>query len=247
MKKLLFAAVSALAVAGVKAADSTEFGVMKVPSTASTTVVAVPWLASGTGDSSVKVADLVLTSGLAAGDELYSYSNGAYSGAWHLVKGTDDVLRWEPFTITDGDKTVISAGGDDATLTRGQAIVLKRKSSPITDGFSIMGKPASSSATVALGTGKNVYSLVAPPTTASESVDVNDSNAMVWSNLDKGELLLIASGSGTSSAINYTYSKAQKKWMNPTTGSTVGITIPRGTGVWFVSKGTTVGKTVEFK
>jgi len=241
MKKLLFSAVCALAISGVALAtvDSTQFGILKVPSSQAQTIVSVPWLASATTNAPVKIADFVLTAGLNIGDELkwYDPSTGNYQ-VWRLVTlmGGDGNSRGWMVGIPVGgygDRPKVPNG-----LERGQAIILHRNT-PIADCFYIMGKPTTDEASVALGTGGNVYSLVAPPKVTA--TDVN--TGMTWTNIDKTDELIIPKTDGT--ITRYTRMKmtnGEYKWVNPNTGSADGILIPVGQGAWFRSVGTTADK-----
>jgi len=247
MKKILFSAISAFAVGAVVAADSTQFGVLKVPSTARETIVSVPWLESTTGDSAVCVSNLVLTSGLSEGDELLAYKGTSYDG-WVLTKGSDNVLYWNPSTNVKVGETSVSAGADKAQLTRGQAIILRRKGT-ITDGFCIMGKPATTVAEdLALSSGTSAspsFSLIAPPNIkvvddALAPVDAN--NDLTWYNLKPGKDELIVAKSDGDGFTSYIWTG--KRWMDANGGTTA--VIPAGMGAWFKSIDETSSKSVKW-
>jgi len=236
MKKLLFTAVSALAIAGVAvAADSTEFGVLYVPSTDKETIVSVPWLESGTGNDDVKVADLVLTSGLEAavdggyaGDQLMYYpGSGTTYQCWVLVEDSaTHVKSWQPGNTVTAGGISTAPGAANATLARGQAIILKRNRSGIDKGFYIMGKPAASEAgSINLPSGSKETSacaLIAPSKTTATKLD-----DMTWTNLaTRKDYVVIGMDMYMWSGTNWKLNGTVK---NPE--------IPAGEGVWFVSRG----------
>lgn len=242
MKKIFTSLVSVLALALVaRAADSTEFGVLKVPSSLSQTIVSVPWLESATNDTAVAVSNLVLTACLTAGDELlwYNPTEKKYA-AWKLKAGEDSVLYWDSVTEVSISGVTVSAPADDATIARGQAIILVRQN-PTTYGyFYIMGKPATVTETGAQSLPDGVfdapvYTLIAPPTTGT--IDFNDSNAVVWSNVGSNDYMTV------SSTETYNWDPVGSQWYKYVkTGrrkkpTIVGVTNFVGQGVWYVSRG----------
>jgi len=250
MKKILFSAVSALAVAAAFAEGvaSTEFGVLKVPSSVQKTIVSVPWLKSDTGSSSVCVSDMVLTAGLCAGDllKVYRPSTGKYD-SWVLAE-KEGVLYWASVNQQGDGYSGNSESPDTATVDRGGAFILDRCGKPssgprvLTGGFCIMGKPASLSQSekvldLAGGTSSApVYTLIAPPV-------VTDANAndFKWSGLKAGkDNLLVCGLDGTIKS----YLWSGKQWKDSAGGNTA--TIKAGTGVWFMSKDNTGDKSVQW-
>lgn len=235
MKKLLFTAVSALAIAGAAVAvDSTQFGVLPVVSSASNTVVSVPWLESGTGSDNVKVADLVLTAGLSNGDELRLYDGSSYSQFWRLENN-----QWVAGTKV-GDGGTEPSGNDQTTIARGKALMLIRTNPG--NVFYIMGKPAAltdAEKTLALASGTKdapAYSLIAPPTV--DDVDANDTSKFTWTNMKAGKDHLYIGSLSTGSAIK-DYVWSGKRWKDAD-GNTV-VPIKSGTGFWFKSTDNTTG------
>lgn len=226
MKKIIFSAVSALALAAfADGVNSTEFGVMQVPSSEAQTIVAVPWLESGTGTANVAVSNLVLTAGLNKGDKLSLYD------------GSDFVCSW----VLNSSKQWIADDPDYTDIPRGKALMLVR-TAPIASCFYIMGKPATLSAqesTLSLAAGSGikadaVYSLIATPTTSAVAP-----NSLTWSGLTAGSDKLVI---GTDSSMTVlTWKGDTKKW--GTGGDTA---LPLGTGMWFKSQGTGT-KTVSWQ
>jgi len=243
MKKILFTAVSALALAAfADGVNSTEFGVLKVPSSAKETVVAVPWLQSGTGSASVKVADLVLTASFSEGDQLMFYdgSQGQYTGGWVLkVDETSGALKWKGQAIVT-TKGTIPAGSDETQIPRGSALMLKREVSTGAE-FYIMGKPTSGTGSQTMGAG---YSLVAPPSVSN--TDVNE--GVTWSNIEAGDQLYVPTSDNKMITLTYRtgdnggwgkVNPESHKWEK--TG-----TINAGMGAWFKNNGSGSGKSFSF-
>jgi len=243
MNKLFLSAVSVFAIAGIAvAADSTQFGVLKVPSTAAQTIVSVPWLESTTTDKAVAVSNLVLTAGLTKGDTLkwYDSSAGDYK-VWTLVE-KDGVKYWSSPTMVSGSGADPTADPATQGIARGQAIILTR--SVYAEGFYIMGKPATTTAeplTLPNGSMKSpVWALIAPPNVGE--TDVN--SGLSWANLVGWSDQLIIYANGVPETLTWTGSM----WASQQHSTGKGITIPAGQGAWFCGRGTAASgnKTVSW-
>jgi len=240
MNKLFLSAVSSLAIVGVAiAADSTQFGVFFVPSVATNTIVAVPWLKSGTGSDPVRVADLVLTAGLEAahdgylGDELKYYSGNNTYLVWRLLADSQGVKYWSGGNMVNDNVVSDVPNAQDQSVVRGQAIILKRANPE--NGFYIMGKPADATAAdMTLPAG--AYSLIAPPNLTD--TDVN--TGLTWvgvGEVNKDYLYIPSPNAGEAMDI-YKYSPTDPAgWKNTKTGVKGGV-IKAGVGAWFYTKGT---------
>jgi len=224
MKKILFTAVSALAIGAAIAADSTQFGVLRVPSSTAQTIVAVPWAESSTDGSNVSVSNLVLTAGLTDGDELLYYKGGTGYESWVLSGG-----QWTPGNNATENGVTKSKNASDQRIPPGKAIILKRQN-PSSDGFCIMGKPTTAAASMELPSGQ--YSLIAPPTVNADGWAIN--GAGHWSGLQSAKETLSIPNPTTGIMDTYRYIGSQ--WKNTKTGATDAL-IPVGTGAWFYSSG----------
>lgn len=127
MKKLLALVLSASAIAAMAdVVGSNEIGTLEITSTLKNTVVAVPFGTLGASVDTIKPSDLVLTTGLTAGDQLYVFKDGAYQ-AWLLESS-----GWSPVANssigTDGLPTA-TAGSADTTVNTGSGFWLVRGSS----------------------------------------------------------------------------------------------------------------------
>lgn len=128
MKLRLMMGVCALAAATALGADvmgRNVCGLMNVPSDAKVTMIAVPWVTVGGEADAMKVADLVKTDTLSAGDELYYYDGSVYR-CWKLQGGA-----WQPTTVTlkDAKGNDLSVQTPDASyaLPRGKGLFLVRQ------------------------------------------------------------------------------------------------------------------------
>ena len=235
-----------LIAAGVAFADNTTtgantYGVLRVDSSAAETIVAVPWVgASSDGSASIQVADIVKTANLNNGDELYAYIGGEFK-AWILNDNT-----WTPQHIVNSDGPANTAGSASQTLTRGQAILLRRKA-PIANCFYVFGQVASTSTaelTIAVGTPETpAYTLIAPPVDA-EIADLNTIIEYKSGTPLTGDIIFVAASSGKSGLMtDYHWNGTEwGKYQRATTmgGSetfVAGLSIPVGEGAWYVSKG----------
>lgn len=243
MKKsilLVTALVAAQAAFAETAEPSNAFGLLRVDSTLTNTIVAVPWLdlSGNSNPSAVSVADIVKTANLTAGDKLSVYkSDGTYE-VWELVNGA-----WSPVT------TVAEGGSSAATTAAGRTVALGSafwlyRQNPTTSGgaavpFYLYGQVPASAATTTVTAGTAaapVWNLVANASDAAVAL-----NSLPGSSTD--EIYIVADGNPTM----YTYKDGQG-WGCTTrvTGANgrpvnrwtiTDKTIPKGTGFWYVSKG----------
>jgi len=229
MKKIICTAVSALALAAfADGVNSTEFGVLTVPSSSMETIVGVPWLASGTGTDPVKVADLVLTASFVAGDELLLYSGSSYTAAWVLTND-GGTLKWKGQDIVT-TKGKIPGGDDNTPISRGSALMLKRINSSAGN-FYVMGKPASAEGGTLSGipggsADTTAFTLIAPART--QDTNVGD---LTFTGLKSMSDYIIVDAAVGLRTLTYT----SKGWYNPKTKAYNDVSIPAGKGFWFRS------------
>ena len=231
MKKLLTIAFAASAFAA--AADSTvagnEVGVLKVTSSLKNTVVAVPFTELGGGN--VCVSNIVKTANLAAGDELYVYSGGAYK-AWVLTVGGDSALYWNAVGTASisADGTLPHGSGpaaDSTTLAPGNAIWLVRNgtSRDLSVPFYVYGGYTSVSQSVTAGTkSAPAWNLVANPTAAAATPSV----------ASPAKLDMVCVPNGTAVPTKYIYNGSA--WQGSAGAGPLPAIAP-GQGFWYVSKG----------
>ena len=235
-------AVSAAMATDVEGLTSDTYGWIKVNSSATNTIIAVPWLNVGGGN--VEVAKLVKTDTLTTGDWLYWY-NGSNYYAWQLTE-TACVKAWTPTgTVTEG----MTFTAPDATfgLAKGQALFIQR--SDTTKDIYLYGQYASGDVAVAVAGGGETpaYTLIANPRTAE--VDLNSSAAVTMTGTPNAEDKILVPGTDGAISKEYTYAngawgyntkttiRVGNKDINKLTRTTTNVTLPVGRGVWYVSKG----------
>ena len=239
--------VCALAASAAMATDvpgltSETLGWVKVNSSATNTIISVPWLNVGGGN--VEVAKLVKTDTLTVNDWLYWYDGSVYY-AWQLTE-TAGVKSWTP-TGTTKDNMTFTSPGASFGLQRGLALFIQRQDT--TKDIYLYGQYTNGTAavTVAGGGETPAYTLIANPRTVD--VDLNSSAAVTMSGTpNAGDKILVP---GTDGAISKEYTYADGAWgfntktsftvgtrtINKLTRTTTGVTLPAGRGVWYVSKG----------
>lgn len=241
MKLRLMMGVCALAAATALGADvmgRNVCGLMNVPSGAKVTMIAVPWVTVGGSADAMKVADLVKTDTLSAGDELYYYDGSVYR-CWKLQGGA-----WQPTTVTlkDAKGNDLSVQTPDASyaLPRGKGLFLVRQDA--TKEIWLYGQHSTApiSVAVAAGTaGTPAYTMIANPN--AEAYDLNTKGVGGAA----GDQILLGDGGTT------LYTRTETAWTRKTDvtktiggvartfkkDTTEGVVIPAGTGAWYVSKG----------
>lgn len=154
-------AVAAAALATDVLTDAKTLGWMRVDSALPITAVGVPWTDVGDPANNVKVADLVKTDNLTAGDNLYVYNNGDWT--FYTLSGG----AWVAGTTANGSVTATAGDPSEATIARGQALYLERQNpteNAVAKPFWVYGAVGSEIATTTL-TGGTKY-LVASPKAA---------------------------------------------------------------------------------
>lgn len=241
MKLRLMMGVCALAAATALGADvmgRNVCGLMNVPSGAKVTMIAVPWVTVGGEADAMKVADLVKTDTLSAGDELYYYDGSVYR-CWKLLGGA-----WQPTTVTlkDAKGNDLSVQTPDASyaLPRGKGLFLVRQDA--TKEIWLYGQHSTApiSVAVAAGTaGTPAYTMIANPNAAAYDLNTKGVGGAA------GDQILLGDGGTT------LYTRTETAWTRKTDvtktiggvartfkkDTTEGVVIPAGTGAWYVSKG----------
>ncbi len=152
--------IQVVATSGSVAATN-QFGLLKVTSASTNTIIAAPWVALGANvenPAAMNVAKLVKTTNLTAGDQLILFDGTDYS-SWVL---NAERTAWEAQNVMDTSKPDVvryPAGAANATLARGQGIWLVRKNP--TDGgtpipFYLYGQYTSAQASTTVAAGKTM-------------------------------------------------------------------------------------------
>lgn len=230
----------ALAVASVAVAEDivgNTCGLMNVPSTAKTTMIAVPWVTVGGAADTMKVANLVKTDTLTAGDELYYYDGSTYY-RWTLTSGV-----WTPSATTkseDGKSVTVQAPDADYGIARGKGLFLVRQNTSSEIWLYGQSSTAAISVTVAKGTATApAYTMLANPNTEAYGLNAHDVEGA------DGDMISIPGDSTV-----YTYKGGSWGYVQKTGEKTIRsktidvmewavgeVTVPAGQGVWYVSKG----------
>lgn len=245
----MFATVSAFGAA--TAQSSNTFGVLRVDSKLAQTIVCVPWVAtSATDGQAIMVADIVKTANLTVGDKLYWYdpSEKSYSG-WSLID-QDGIKVWEPATVVSEGDISVSAGADNQTLARGNAIILVRQNPKDEKGnavpFFLQGQYSAEAATSTFAAG--AFSLAAPGVASASGYDVNTAT---WTGVQANDKLLFRKADGKNAELfwggaegkwgvktltkaDYLAGKREPTWKACEASER---TIPSGCGAWYVNQG----------
>lgn len=247
MKLRLMMGVCALAAATALGADvmgRNVCGLMKVPSNAKVTMIAVPWVTVGGGADTMKVANLVKTDTLRAGDELYYYDGDYYDGATYFSWKLQDNV-WTPAATTKkdarGNDVSIQAPDASYALPRGKGLFLVRQDE--TKEIWLYGQHSTAPVSVAVAAGTAgipAYTMIANPN--AEAYDLNKKGVGGAA----GDQILLGDGGTT------LYTRTETAWTRKTdvtktmggvertfkgVDTTEGVVIPAGTGAWYVSKG----------
>ena len=254
MKKLLpilLASMAASAFAEETSVSTNTLGVLRVDSSLKSTIVAVPWgQLSGSGsDVAITVADYVKTDNLSVGDHIYVYNTSTekYQG-WEL-KTVDGAKVWDPMaTVDDSTFEIVEAPAAALKeLPLGSALWVERQA-PTSDGnpvpFYLSGQVTKAAVTTTITAGTTtapVWNLVANPTDSDYSLSsitdahakdviylVNDSNApkKIFQKKKNG-------------AYVWGYTKMVQDGDDYVSTFVTTVSIPRGTGFWYVSAGGT--------
>ena len=227
--------------AKTKVASENTIGVLKVATTAQTTMIAVPWTSLASEDADISVANLVRTANLTEGDELHYYKDGKFK-SWTL-NGNGE---WVASTNVSEGGTTQGEEADDVTVPRGGAVWLKRQdpTTPVYLVGEVTAEAASAGLEAATETGvdgKQSWNMVASP-----SVQAIDLNEQFTEPSAKDRIIVPADGAPR----NYTFKDG--KWGYNTTedviinGEKVGVrpirvttdtAITAGTGFWYLNAG----------
>lgn len=242
MKLRLMMGVCALAAATALGADvmgRNVCGLMNVPSDAKVTMIAVPWVTVGGEADAMKVANLVKTDTLSAGDELYYYDGSVYR-CWRLSVDR----KWQPATVAlkdaQGNPVTIQTPDASYALLRGKGLFLVRQDATKEIWLYGQHSTAQVSVDVAAGTaGTPAYTMIANPNAVAYDLNAKGVGGAA------GDQILLGDGGTT------LYTRTETAWTRKTdvtktingvdrtfkTDTTDGVVIPAGKGAWYVSKG----------
>ena len=229
---------------------SNALGVQRVLSASTNTIVAVPWTAFSTNvDAAVRVVDLVRTQGLSDGDLLHVPTDGDAYVSWRLEERT-----WQPLLSVSRAGVAEGRSADAVVLPRGRAFWLVRQRPRDEKGeivpFYLAGQCASASMRPEIRAGTPtapVYHMLANP--LDRAVGINE---LDWTGAGAADTIVVPSGSASGVDLILTcadgtwgYWDSQKVW-DPRRNKykiqqsyVTALSIPAGTGFWYVSRGGT--------
>ena len=235
-------AVAAASVYG-DVVSQNEFGVLKVTCDSQKAIIATPWVKCGDASASVKVTDLVMTSGLETGDAIIVYQGGNFK-AWAISSGA-----WTPTTIVDGSNSYPGGSAADAAVARGEAFWFVKNSFTAGDTYDLYlyGQKSTAAATATITSG--AYNLIASPSVSDTNMN---SPSLSFTPPNANDEIQVPNAATNLPPTTYTYKSGQgwgskvKTAINGHPGEyvskwTVGCTIPAGRGFWYVSKGANGG------
>lgn len=241
MKLRLMMGVCALAAATALGADvmgRNVCGLMNVPSDAKVTMISVPWVTVGGEADAMKVADLVKTDTLSAGDELYYYDGSVYR-CWRLSVDR----KWQPATVAlkDAQGNDLSVQTPDASyaLPRGKGLFLVRQDATKEIWLYGQHSTAQVSVDVAAGTaGTPAYTMIANPNAKDYDLNAKGVGGAAGDQilLDDAKTLYIYKDSSWKKQGTTTVTMGQIQ-KTLTTWVAEGCVIRAGRGAWYVSKG----------
>lgn len=217
--------------------ESNTCGLMNVPSTAKTTMIAVPWVTVGGTADAMKVANLVKTDTLTPGDELYYYDGATYY-RWALQDGV-----WTPSDTTreEGGRSVTIEGpAADYAIARGKGLFLVRQNTA--SEIWLYGQHTNTSVSVAVAGGAATtpaYTMLANPNTEAYGLNAHNVEGA------DGDMISIPGDSTVYTYKDGSWGYVQKTGETTIRGKTIDVmewavgevTVPAGQGVWYVSKG----------
>ncbi len=250
MNRLLALACALTLASSLSAATTTvesgnTLGLLRVDiGDASEALIAIPWLGVATTDTDIKVTDVIKTANLTTGDQLFYYDTTTKK---YQVYQLNDQKEWVAATTVSEDG-METAGDAAKTLSRGNALLLKRTSTTETSVYLYGQVPTSTEAIttkMAQGTSDALaFTLLAPPSV--DDVDLN--TGATWANVNPGDMIALAD----STVLTYRNSKWGKVtgFDESTNKDTIDETVAKitaGTGAWYVSaKGASNAATVTW-
>lgn len=243
--KTVFAASLLLAGAAFATATTVDssyvLGVMPVNASGKSQVIlSIPWVAEG-GAPAIAVTNLVKTAGLTAGDTLTWYDTTAGKYKQWRVTENGGVGYWTPVTVADNAGSYVTPA-ENATLLRGQAVVLTRKGTgaALSNPIYVIGQVgASGSVTTAIAAAEfesaPTYTLIAPPVASGTAFNLNTDDLFSGDIDPKDEITTdVVNGM----PVKFVRNAANTGWryVYEPTGTTA--TVPAGCGFWYKRCGT---------
>lgn len=232
--------------------SSNIFGVIKIESMTTNTIIAVPWTwysAEEAGATHIPSDKLVKTTNLTEGDLLLQYrfdnARGDHYESWVLKDG-----EWQPtMTVTSNAVYQAVSGADGAVSVRGYGLWLARQRPVYTEGpdkgkavpFWLHGQSIIRQEVSKAYGGtrtKPTYTMMGNP--YCEPVRIND--LVFEGEIGRDDRIIVPNGANASKYLEYKQVKGWR-WARPTMTDGAlqntydyDVTIPAGTGFWYVRR-----------
>ena len=232
MKKLILsltlAGAAALAAKASTVSSANTFGVLKVASTTSQTVICVPWVAVGATDADIAVSDLVMTSNLTEGDTIYFYDRDSQKyKAWVLQ---NDKTWAAPKMVEKIGEAINGDTPQTTTATRGDALILVRQHPEAGDIYLYGQYSSEPVASQTLTSG--AWNLVAPPNKFSGVSDLNVD--FTWEHVNDADTIRLQNNGFAITLVRHENKWAYKSGTNYYEEA---AQLQPGNGFWYVSTG----------
>lgn len=227
LKASIFASLFVAPLLATPVTSANTFGIVKVDSGHTVTIISVPWVECGTG-SAIKVVDLITKTGINDNDYLYYWDAGVLKGFYY----NNSAKNWAPLNVAE--EAGATAGDINATVTRGTAIVFVRNTSTESP-FYVYGQVGTTGETSTISNGKNV--LASPK---AEALAIGGDN---WTgNAEKvhaGDKIMIPLTGGAMKVYTAGVKGAAVTWYDDKLDVTADA-IPAGEGFWYIHNGDSV-------
>ena len=209
-------------------------GVLPVTVSGNESIISIPWIESGTSLDSITVSNIVKTANLAENDLLLWYDpSKKYFQVWKVSADKE----WVPATVVSNIQGVSFKDGEQESLKRGEAIILRRASAE-SDTIYIVGGEGSDVARSAVTVAKGTRALIAPPYVVSTNLYTVANAHGVITGAGWGDEIIITPTSKliklTSEWKHYTTSD---NWVTPEPDNSNTATVSAGQGLIYISHG----------
>lgn len=227
--------------------SSNVFGVLRVDSTLTRTLLAVPWCdVSAVENSAITVSSIVKTTNLTPGDTLHALNDDrTVFNSWELTEGAGGNLVWQSVNqVSTNGVVTTTASASDVHSARGNGLIIIRQhpNQPFYI-YGQVGNTASVTTTILGGsTEEPAHNLIAPPC----DHDVHLTDAEWTGSIGENDEIYIPKPNGLYTILRYKNGvwKYSKRTAHPVVPGAVVTSwveftdsIPAGTGFWYISYG----------
>ena len=184
--------------------ESNIWGIHVVESTNRCTYLSVPWVANGGADA-ISISNLVLTTNLQAGDEVYCLCGSANYECWKVVEDQGK-LRWQEMTTVSANAITCVSNN----LSRGNGFLLNRANPNgaiyLQGQYLDPGDGVVTTISRRAGVNADTMTMLAPPN-GGEVTNLND---LEWSGVYDGDQLQVQTT--TRVGVPQVYIRKNGKW-----------------------------------